>query len=1054
MRLTFLGGADEVGASCLLLEIGGKRLLIDAGIRPSPKARWGLAGDQLPDLSLIDHEGGIDALLVTHAHTDHTGALELVVGRYPDCPVYATPVTIALTRVLHADSRRIMRARLDEEGELPLFDEVATQKLLSAFVPVPFNTRLPLGDGVVATFYPAGHIAGAACIALESDEGRVLVSGDVSISSQRTVDGMRPPPFRPDVLILESTYGGRLHANRVVEERRLVATIADVVGDGGKVLIPAFALGRAQEVMLALGEFRRRGDFPDVPVWVDGMVRAVCQAYAQFPETLPLALQERKAQFFDERIRPIEQPDQRNALLFDPAPAVIISSSGMLAGGPSVQYARALAGQPQHAILLTGYQDEESPGRRLQEMAAQGKGTLRLGKDRIEVQCRLGTYSLSAHADEGQLISLTEMLDPSEVYLVHGDEAARDSLAKALGERGRVVRLPHAGQSFTFRYAPSLAAKRVGGVGAGKPLEMRALWQAVAEPGGGYFTLRELAQAWWGDDDHEDELETALARDDLYFTPDERRPQVYRARTAAQAALTLRRREQMAARPALAGQWLIVRDPSGEFRLGRCAERAVAADHFLLESDDAPHWPEEIADVIGVKEASLDAAAIESLAATLIPAQLLPPNSPRSLDDLAASISNLPISNPQLPIAPRKAALSLALLRAGAERTPEGYVLRATAPTVTRMEPNQALAFARAPFPPEARLRKCGYRLEQNVLTLTFDFPDAAQARYAEAIERARAATGWEIEVDPETNQGALNALVRETLPPEWQIVKGPAIYREGKRVAITVSSAAPTRVELNAACVRFQEISGWELSATVAVSSAPTRAASTPVAATAWEINAAYAEIKRALAGSTLYRTSLKGNEITLGFISPQVGERYREQIEALSARIGWPLAISPQPNQNAIMDAVRALVVRAGWTLVKGPSIFTDRAEVTVTVAEALDEAARGEAAQAFTEQTGYRLIFGAPTPPPSPAKKTEPELEVVEIPAARIRLTAYQQSLTLDPEKSRKALERAQREGRIHPPVRVRRVRDGYVLLDGLYRLQAAQALGWERIAAVVE
>ncbi len=221
MYLTFLGGADEVGASCLLFEIGGKRLLIDAGLRPSPKAGWGLAGDQLPDLSLIDHAGGLDAILVTHAHTDHTGALELVVGRYPDCQVYATPATIALTRVLHADSRRIMKTRLDEEGELPLFDEVATQKLLSAFVPVPFNTRLPLGEGLIATFYPAGHIAGAACIALESDEGRVLISGDVSISPQRTVDGMKPPPFRPDVLILESTYGARLHANRAVEERRL-----------------------------------------------------------------------------------------------------------------------------------------------------------------------------------------------------------------------------------------------------------------------------------------------------------------------------------------------------------------------------------------------------------------------------------------------------------------------------------------------------------------------------------------------------------------------------------------------------------------------------------------------------------------------------------------------------------------------------------------------------------------------------------------------------------------------------------------------------------------
>jgi Cft2 family RNA processing exonuclease len=245
IKTTFLGGADEVGASSLLLEIGGKRLLVDAGIRPSPKASWGLAGDQFTDLSQIDQAGGPDVILVTHAHTDHTGALELVTGRFPGVPVYATPPTIALTRVLHQDSRRIMQTRLDEEGELPLYDDLAVQRLLSAFVPAPFNAHLPLAEGLVATFFPAGHIAGAAMIGLESDEGRLLITGDLSISPQRTVDGARPPAFRPDVLIVESTYGGRLHANRAVQERKLVETVAKVTMDGGKVLIPVFALGRA-----------------------------------------------------------------------------------------------------------------------------------------------------------------------------------------------------------------------------------------------------------------------------------------------------------------------------------------------------------------------------------------------------------------------------------------------------------------------------------------------------------------------------------------------------------------------------------------------------------------------------------------------------------------------------------------------------------------------------------------------------------------------------------------------------------------------------------------
>ncbi|MGC1379044.1 MAG: MBL fold metallo-hydrolase, partial [Anaerolineales bacterium] len=461
MKITFLGGADEVGASGTLIEIAGRRILVDCGIRPSPKAAAGLAADQLPDLSRIEG-GALDAILVTHAHTDHTGALELVLERYPDAPVYATAPTLALTRVLHQDSRRIMQSRLDEEGELPLFDDVAVQRLMAAMIPVPFKTRLPLSDNLAVTYFPAGHIAGAAMLGIESPEGNLLFSGDFSISPQRTVDGARPPAFRPDAFIVESTYGGRLHANRAAQERKLVETIAQVTAIGGKVLIPAFALGRAQEVLLIIEEYQRRGDLPAVPVWADGMVRAICQAYPSFGEALPLALQERGAQFFNANIRPVASSEQRNSILWNPGPAVIVASSGMLAGGPSLSYARALAGKPENAILLTGYQDEESPGRRLQELAEgrggsetrPNNGTIRLGADKIDVQCRIASYSLSAHADESQIINLVETLNPETVFLVHGDESARASLEKALTARQRSARLPKAGQSFEITGRP------------------------------------------------------------------------------------------------------------------------------------------------------------------------------------------------------------------------------------------------------------------------------------------------------------------------------------------------------------------------------------------------------------------------------------------------------------------------------------------------------------------------------------------------------------------------------------------------------------------------
>ncbi len=925
MKITFLGGADEVGASCTLIEIGGKRILVDAGIRPSPKTRWGLAGDQLPNLSQIDSLGGVDAIFITHAHTDHTGALELVTGRFPDILVYATPPTIALTRVLHQDSRRIMQTRLDEEGELPLFDDVAVQHLMSAFVPVPFNNRLSLGEGLIATFFPAGHIAGASMLGLESSDGQILITGDLSVSPQRTVDGVKPPMFRPNVLIIESTYGGRLHANRAVQERKLVETVARVTTDGGKVLIPAFALGRAQEILLILGEFQRRGVLPAVPVWADGMVRAICQAYMTFADILPLPLQERGARFFEGAIHPVQNNEQRNALIWQPDPLVIVASSGMLAGGPSASYARALAGKQKNAILLTGYQDEESPGRRLQELVERGSGSIYIGKDKVDVQCHLETYSLSAHADEGQLISLVETLDPEHVVLVHGDEMARASLEKALGKRGRVVHLPQAGQRLEFQFETHL------------PVNSK----------GKDSTKGDLRARW--------------------------------------AELTQQRRARMAAFTHSVGKWLLLK---GETPLpARCL--ALESDHLWVEIApglEQSAFPEDVLTILG--------------------------GTPPTETDL------------------------------------EPYQPRRPAPAI--LEPNQALTIANQHFPPESHLRKCGYRLDQHVLTLTFDFPDAARTRYADQISSLQTLTGWAVVLTAEVNQSALNALIHQVLPENWKILKGPAIYRQEKRVGATIAQASEA-YGTNDICQRFLEISGYQLDLAFAAQTAEFVAVPA-FSETRLEINAAYAALKAALEGSTLYRTSLKGDEIVLSFISPQMGDRYRAQIEALSQQVGWPLSIHPQPNQGAILEAARILLQKTDWKVVKGPGIYTEKGEVVATLAELPESDALSQIADTFAAQTGYRLVITGPTVAsklPAPFANHQ----VVEIPIKLIQLNRYQQTLSIDPLKLEKATERARRLG-ITPPIQVRRVKDGYILLDGLYRLRAAEALGLERLPAVVE
>lgn len=366
------------------------------------------------------------------------------------------------------------------------------------------------------------------------------------------------------------------------------------------------------------------------------------------------------------------------------------------------------------------------------------------------------------------------------------------------------------------------------------------------------------------------------------------------------------------------------------------------------------------------------------------------------------------------------------------------------------MEPNQAMAVANGFFPPAARLRKSGYRLADHILTLTFDFPDAAGKHYADLISALREETGWQVEITPETNQAALNALVRELQPKGWQIVKGPAIHRDQKYVAVSLAPFSFLNGDIDEVCDQFFDISGWELEVTEGTQVASVFAI--PSSGEQMEINAAYAHIKSALDGSTLYRTSLKGDEIVLSFISRQVAERYQEQIEVLASQTGWRLAVNPQPNQGAILEVARALLAKAGFAIAKGPSIFLEKAEVSVVLAGSPEAEKMLGVTESFIRETGFRLVATAQTPkvenPPSgkPANS-------VEIQINRIRLPRSMQALSLDPAKLEKAIERARRMG-IAPPIQVRRAADGYILTDGLFRLRAAEALGLERIPAIID
>lgn len=503
MKLRFLGGANEVGASSTLIEIDEYRILVDAGIRMGPGQ-----DSQLPDFPDFDKVGIPDAVLLTHAHTDHTGALPVLRNLWlAGVKIYWTPATKAITQVLLEDSvNRLSEEEQDKNGP-PLYTREDLDILLHCMQEeVPWLETVEICDGLKATWIPAGHILGAAMIYIEGRHESILMTGDVSGPPQLTIPSMaKKLPYQPDVIVMESTYGNCQHeVTRKREEKRLVEDVDSVIDAGGKVLIPAFAVGRSQEVILILKRAMERGQIPKFPVYVDGMVRKVNAIYSNFVGELSIPLRCEatcgEKLFYSDAIEPVGSSEESNRILSGP-PCCIVASSGMLIGGKSSFYAERLAKDPNNLIAITGYQAEGTPGRALWDWMEAGRPTDQMWQlkeqEPVLLKCQVEKYSLSAHADSEELLALVEKVQPRKLFLVHGDAEARGELFKSVRKKfpDIDVKLPKNGHAYPVK-------KQVG-IAGGRPLNNdRILFEVsdfVRKNGTkGPFRVQELAEIWFG----------------------------------------------------------------------------------------------------------------------------------------------------------------------------------------------------------------------------------------------------------------------------------------------------------------------------------------------------------------------------------------------------------------------------------------------------------------------------------------------------------------------------------------------------------------------------
>lgn len=433
-----LGGGNEIGASAYLLLLGRHRLLLDAGMR--------LRADRVfPDFTPLHRLGldglaDLDALLITHAHLDHCGALTRVHYGAPRLPIYATAATHDLMAVLLRDALGVTA-----RGEDWHIAEASAERLdaaLAAVQPVVFGAAFTAGDtDVRVTAYPAGHILGAAAYLIEAEGKRILHTGDFCLHNQRSIGGATFPAEVQDIdiLILESTYAYQpAYADETVLEQQyaVLRRMADVVALGGKVLVPSAALGRGQEVAALLADAFEQGLCTPFPVRVDGLVRPICDCYDNHRPLLPGRLATRPDHvLYGTWVQPMPEKWYPTRAAIDRLPPMcIIASSAMLLDGTrSAHYAEALLPDERNAIMFNGYVDDESAGRRLQWLAqARGRitaadpdavaATFTLNGRQVNHRAQVLPYRLSAHARTTDLQRTIEQLHPRTVILVHRDD--------------------------------------------------------------------------------------------------------------------------------------------------------------------------------------------------------------------------------------------------------------------------------------------------------------------------------------------------------------------------------------------------------------------------------------------------------------------------------------------------------------------------------------------------------------------------------------------------------------------------------------------------------
>ena len=443
MKMTFAGAAGTVTGSRYLIDTGERRILLDCGLfqgykqlRLRNRARFPVSPRR------------IGAVVLSHAHLDHSGYLPALARDGFRGPIYASAATAELCGLLLRDSAHLQEdeARFANKHGIskhapaePLYTMADAERALRLFKVVEFGQKLELGEGLEAVLEPAGHLLGAATVQLRRNGRSLLFSGDLGRPNDTL---MRAPKALPgaDTLILESTYGDRLHPASDGEQA-IAQVIRETAARGGTVLVPSFAVGRAQTVMLAISRLKQRGEIPDLPVFLDSPMAIDATAiYRKYRTMHRLTVAECRAMCNAARI--VNGVEESKALASLRVPSVIIAASGMATGGRVLHHLKNIAPDPRNHVLFVGYQ---AGGTRGAHMVA-GAREVKIHGAWVPINATVSNIdSYSAHADADEILQWLRRMRqaPSQVYLCHGEPEAADTLRQRIEEElGWSARVP------------------------------------------------------------------------------------------------------------------------------------------------------------------------------------------------------------------------------------------------------------------------------------------------------------------------------------------------------------------------------------------------------------------------------------------------------------------------------------------------------------------------------------------------------------------------------------------------------------------------------------